>query len=385
MKWKNKGREFDHLGSVMKKVKKIIIFGAGKYGEYAYKTIKENFEIVGFADNSINKQKSKKYNLPIYSPKELMNMNQDFSIIIAMNYIDTKKVMKQLTSYGYKEDKNVFLMDKFIPLFGIYCKDEVYFPSISFLPTTRCNLRCKGCLNFSNYNESKQDRELNDLKKDIDSFFECVDHIKQFHISGGEPLMYSEINELIKYIGSKYRDKIFYFAITTNGTIVPTEECCKLLREYDVEVILDDYTETVNNNKKFNNIKNKLNTNNINYSINKADSWIDLLPNKDSNFERSEKELNDLFERCNVPWQELRNGKIYSCNYSGYAAAAGIIEENKGDYYDLNEFNEFKKKELVEFRLGYNKLGYVELCKKCFGYIGINPNIIKSAEQLTND
>jgi hypothetical protein len=77
----------------------------------------------------------------------------------------------------------------------------------------------------------------------------------------------------------------------------------------------------------------------------------------------------------------LRDGKLYGCNYAGYASVAGLTAETAGDYYDLGTFSGEKKAELVEFRLGFNERGYMEFCKKCAGY-GNNSHPVKAAEQL---
>ena len=87
------------------------------------------------------------------------------------------------------------------------------------------------------------------------------------------------------------------------------------------------------------------------------------------------------FESCHEPWQELREGKLYSCNYASYAAVAGLVEENEEENFKLDTYTKNQMKELMEFRLGYNTKGYVEFCKKCAGFVDINPYIVEPAKQ----
>ena len=95
----------------------------------------------------------------------------------------------------------------------------------------------------------------------------------------------------------------------------------------------------------------------------------------------TEEQLTEHFDNCAQTWQELRDGKLYSCNYDGYATVAGINEQQKEEVFDLRTFTPERKKELVEFRLGYNDKGYTNLCRHCRGFYMDNPVIGKPAAQ----
>ena len=85
---------------------------------------------------------------------------------------------------------------------------------------------------------------------------------------------------------------------------------------------------------------------------------------------------------CNQSCQELRDGKIYSCNYAAYATVAGIAgDEDLEEAYDLRTHTKDKQKELVEFRLGYTTKGYTNFCKKCRGFTTENSVEIEPAIQ----
>jgi hypothetical protein len=51
------------------------------------------------------------------------------------------------------------------------------------------------------------------------------------------------------------------------------------------------------------------------------------------------------------------------------------------EVYDLTEFTVEKKKELVEFRLGYTTKGYTNFCKKCRGFTPKNSEKMEPAAQ----
>lgn len=91
-----------------------------------------------------------------------------------------------------------------------------------------------------------------------------------------------------------------------------------------------------------------------------------------------------IFHRdsCNQSWEELRGGRLYSCNYAAYAMVAGIAgEQDLEETFDLKQVNETNKKELVEFRLGFTQKGYTEFCKKCRGFTPDNSETVPAAVQ----
>ena len=205
-----------------------------------------------------------------------------------------------------------------------------------------------------------------------------------FHISGGEPLLYKYTADLVEYIDKNYRNQIDTLRMVTNGTIVPQDTILSKLSQCGVEITVDDYRDAVPQFQNcFDQLINKLEKYHIKYYINKSDSWIDLAPEKTDYSDWSELQLEMHREKCQQSWQELRDGKLYSCNYAAYATVAGIAgEQDLEEVYDLTKYVPTQKKELVEFRLGYTAKGYTNFCKKCRGFTPENSEQVKSAEQV---
>lgn len=226
-------------------------------------------------------------------------------------------------------------------------------------------------------------REWEQLTKDVDLFFSCVDYIMLFHVSGGEPMLYKHTADLIEYIDKNYGHKIGTLRTVTNGTVVPKEEVLDKLSKCNIEITVDDYREAVPRfNNRFDQLIEKLEEYNIKYYINKAESWIDLAPDTTDYSKLPEEELIQHRDSCSQSWEELRDGKIYSCNYAAYATVAGIAgEQDLEETYNLEKFTLEKKKELVEFRLGYTEKGYTNFCKKCRGFTPENSDEVEPALQ----
>ena len=82
--------------------------------------------------------------------------------------------------------------------------------------TEQCNYNCKYC--FSHNCGSGQLLNIDKWKTIVDN---CIDVLSPigFNIAGGEPLLYKDLSELIKYIKSKG----LYCSIITNGSLLTKE------------------------------------------------------------------------------------------------------------------------------------------------------------------
>lgn len=382
MKWEKPGHEFDHVYEIIKTKRNFYFFGAGDYGKQFLKVIKNEIEIKGFIDNNLQKQNDGYENYPCFSLSSVDIDSGKTGIIITVSQIQRSSVIAQLEAAGYVHNEDFFIIEEFLSIYFVYKYYKVYFSSISFLPSTACNLNCEACLNFNPYASKFYVREWENVVSDIDLFFKCVDRIMLFHVSGGEPMLYKNIADLIEYLDKNYGDRIDTIRTVTNGTIVPEDSVLEKLSKCNFEITVDDYRNAVPQyNNNFDKLLDKLDQYHIKYNINKADEWIDLAPDRTDFTAWTEEQLQKHFEQCCQAWQELRDGKLYSCNYDAYATVAGINEEPKEEIFDLENLGETKKKELVEFRLGYNHKGYANFCKKCMGFSSKNPYKVVPAKQ----
>lgn len=383
MKWKSKGHEYDRVYQKINEKKAFYLFGAGDYGKQFIRIFQSEIQIKGYIDNDTSKQGMEVCNRPCYSLEDI-ELEADEAIIITMSQIARVQPIEQLNKAGYKKNNNYFIIEEFLSVYYVYKKDKVYLSSISFLPSTACNLNCKNCLNFNPFAKKFYVREWDELVRDVDLFFLCVDRIMLFHVSGGEPLIYKYTADLIEYIDKNYGDRIDTLRTVTNGTIVPDEGVLKKLSNCNVEITVDDYREEIPHFKeRFDELIRKFEEYHIKYYINKVNSWIDLAPERTDFSSKNDKWLEKHRESCSQSWQELRDGKLYSCNYAAYATVAGIAgEQDLEEVYDLNTFNNDSKKELIEFRLGYTTKGYTNFCKKCRGFTLDNTELVEVARQV---
>lgn len=398
MKWQNRGHEFDELGAWFQghRVASIYIY---TYGGFAH-TIAQSLTFLQLPIFFIKPKsiKSRVKNEVTAKCKGLEGKTVPLSavlgepdgkiVLIPSGYPDAEDIFSMLEEGGFQRNRNVFLSGEFFstyfPVYCLYVHDVLYFPSISFLCTTVCNLNCEKCLNFKPYSRSVHHRPLEELKADLDRFFSCVDFVKRFHVSGGEPFLYPQLAELITYIGTRYRNQIGDLETVTNCTVMPDENLCRVLREYRVCVECDDYRQLPSAMRKsFAAVQRALDAHGICSRVLSHHTWLDLFPPKEPFHLLEEDELARRFCKCDQPFMELRNGRLYSCNYMGYAITAGLIPDCAEDTYDLDGFVPAveSRRELLEFRCRYTQKGYVEFCKYCNGFPEINPNRAVPAKQ----
>lgn len=387
MKWTRKGHQFDEIGAEFAG-KEIVIYGAGIVGRELFDKIKFLHAVTAFVDRNPSLQVDGLCDLPVISVEELAGREKTSHIVvIAVTGYNGMMVHSQLMHMGYVLGKDCFFYDTFLnhylSIYALYAKGVLYFSSISFLLTTRCNLNCRGCLNFTSLNQHKQHYDPDVLKANADAFFSKVDYVEKFHMSGGEPFLYPHFEEILDYVGSRYGDRIGAIFTATNGTVMPGDGLCEMLKKYHVFVEIDDYRsslpEKLVKNDQMIALFERLG---ICYSDRGASYWIDLCPETQDNSGLSEKELGICYDTCNNPFVSVHNGKLYSCNYDDYAKEAGIVGSNAEDIMALDLDQMVDKKELLEFRHGYTNRGYVEFCKKCAGHEMTNKKHIPVAEQL---
>jgi MoaA/NifB/PqqE/SkfB family radical SAM enzyme len=199
-----------------------------------------------------------------------------------------------------------------------------------------CNLKCKHCyLGCSPSNKSRNFLNLDKIRKTIDAVKQ--EGFEEIYLTGGEPLLHRDINNIIKYC-INFSNVI----ILTNATLI-NDKKARFLRQIEVasdfeiifRVSLDHYKEIKNDEirgkgtfrKTLSGINNLVN-NGFSPIISAVNIW-----NEDENLFRSGFE--ELLTGVNIESSEL-NLKIipavktgsYAINYSSYNDNEFPIAEN---------------------------------------------------------
>ena len=93
-------------------------------------------------------------------------------------------------------------------------KKEAY---LEIILVQHCNLKCRYCVGFHNISKPHI-YEFEDLKKDLEQIKSSQLNLTQVTLSGGEPLLYKKIIDVLYYIKTLYKN--INMDIVTNGKLI---------------------------------------------------------------------------------------------------------------------------------------------------------------------
>ncbi len=359
-----------------------VLFGASKECIQFIRTIDlllgENvLKIKYIVDHNVENQTTLKNINEISSfyhqSKNIEVKRKNIELIHIDNFKITPNTQVIVTTDVYKQKYKEFLEENGVKwtwykniasIWPYKYKNIVHIFQSDVLVTEKCSLNCSHCNMFMPHYEFPIHRELDTIISDIDSYFNIVDYVSVFHLVGGEPFLYPNIENIITHILKNYITKIDKLIITTNGTILPKDTIIQLLKDNDVILSVSDYSDKLEFVKsKITKVLNVYKNNNINHYVRNEIEWYDFgdlrvkknLPTDD---------LIKHFDSCTAPFRGLNDGKFYYCHLNTSAVRTKLFPLSENDYVDINTIS---KEDLLKFDLGYTDLGYITFCDNCNG------------------
>lgn len=259
-------------------------------------------------------------------------------------------------------------------------KQPVTINYVELSITSRCTLCCKDCWHlmphylFNKTGLSKGgDVSLSYCKRTVDNLLKSVDHINNFCILGGEPLLHKDCAQIIEYLTTQ--SKITNVRVITNATISPNQEIINAMKHEKVYIEISDYGDLSRKKEemlaifKANNIKNSL-------RLAVEGGWNDIGQPVANN--RDVSENLKIFSECSVRHcQLILDGKIFICPRSAHGINLGLHKNVKEEYVDLNKGTPWLRKKQIK---KLYELQVVPSCDYCNGSSGPP---IKAAIQLS--
>ncbi len=263
-------------------------------------------------------------------------------------------------------------------------------PKLAFYVTLRCNLRCKLCAVYAPYYEHPYHPTLEFLLKCIDRYFEIVDHVGLFSVSGGEPLLRDDLDSIIDRV-STYDDRIDRFEIITNGSIIPSDSLIRSLKPFGpkLNLLVDDYglDKSVHAQEvtdKFRLIPDaRVTLRDYHSGDMHCGGWVDYGISEKS-IKKDIAAAKALFNKCSYPQKldfctSMVNGKLYSCTQLRRLVELNMIEPDPSEVFDLfegklDENIREKIKELYDVK-------FLSACAYCNGICDDSVRY-KAAEQI---
>ena len=384
MKWTNPGHQLDEQGEAYCKVKRIYLFNTDEGSEeilrfLTWLNVESEFEITILVSKDHLEQGTPgqfcgrpvlSYDADLEEQGILPAMAEE-SVFVLPHCGQTQRHAllcrlgaKYIFFRSHTRNRRDNFIQNFLCIWLMYKHGRLLSHWTNYLVTSRCNLNCRDCLNYNPYIKAPMDVPFEEFKRNFDILFSKFDCLYSLHLTGGEPMLTKRLPEEIRYLAEHYRDRFFDFFVVTNAMVVPSEEVLSAIKGIGGHVNIDDYRPNVKNSR-IDELIGKLEEYSIPYVRNVAEYWFDFRLHSGEITYKSEKELEWHKDDCNSFYHEFAGGKIFSCCWQEYAHRAGLAELDEGN--DCIDISSTPKMEILEFRQGYTKKGYVEMCSYCRG------------------
>lgn len=286
-------------------------------------------------------------------------------------------------------DSQIITLQEFVFFMKKKYQNTLYWDSFCFVPLTNCNLKCNGCIQYSDFMLPNICMNIDAIKEQLDLIFETLE-IREFSVCGGEIFLHKDLENILQYLYEHYRHKFVVLQMFTNATVIPEKTILELMSKLNVRVYISNYHAKEQKIPEFCQALDEYNLEyvlNSNFSASTKDLWMDI---GDPFEEHTEQDLKEKFQACSGRECMFIDGKLFCCNvpFSRESRSIAILPEGN-DYIRLDKFREKTADEqfdlLGAFRFGYIEKGYYEACRYCKGYGSvINQDRISAGVQLEN-
>lgn len=383
MKWEKRAHEYDDIAKkITREENKFYIWGWGIVGKTFYEKFQGSINFIGIIDKNEEKWGEQCDNLSVISP-DRVKLGKNEKIVITTGWVN--EVKNTLENQGYKYREDFFLIDEFSSIYEFYVHDNLHLENVAIVCNEKCTLRCEKCVSLIPYNKHQINYSFDEMCKSSDLLFNWVDSIGILALGGGDVILNPHLSKFIDYLGKKYIRRIGRIELYMNAIILPSTDLIELCKKYNIVIRFTDYSQNVPGVQRISEILELCKNNEICCEHVKFANWVDTGYPQESNGITSDNDLIAHCQKCSpVICSTVIHNKLFYCSPSAMAFASGLFEEDRNDYFDLEDFSQGKRSELLEFYNGYSAIGYPSYCKRCNGLFNTNKNLIEVAVQLRN-
>ena len=295
----------------------------------------------------------------------------------------TREVYDKLKAFGLVRHKNFYHIDEVSSIYMMYKYGKVYVSDLTICITQFCTLKCKHCNSFYPKIKNPRNFDLAFIQKELETYFRWVDEVNILGLVGGDAMSHPRFNEILKWVGDTYYPhKAKHLEIYSNAVVKLSKETLELFKKFNIFYRFTDYSGA-SGKQNIEEITNLLNINGIRYDHVKFTNWYDCGYPQMTNGITSEENLIHFFELCDrKTCHTIFGNQLFFCGNCLNADWIDYCKIQKTDYFDLAKYSESRKKEFIEYNLGYNEKGYMEYCKMCNGSINVNTHKIEVGSQI---
>lgn len=368
-------------------IKEIIPYGFGWEASRCIDKLIKDFSIPFIIDNNPLKEGTEYRGIRILPWDAVKNDISSRKIVVTTRYRQYYKITKSLEAEGYIYGTDFCNIKEFIPEWYWKNRAECCLYTVDMTVSAKCNFKCKNCNMFMPYYKTDSRYSLDELKTNIDQFFKVVDYVCYIGFIGGEPLLFTQLAELIEYVKANYSDKAGNFTIHTNGSIKPSENLVNVIKKYNITVAVSDYGEQSPCRDKMLDTITYLREQGVYTDVRASLEWRDVgFPTNPNHF--SDEEIKHHMKSCSADWRGINDGKFYYCNIAWSAEKAGLATLEPDDYLVMEELAKDiskGKEQLLKLSEGYFDKGYMSFCRKCGGCGVDNTKLVVPGVQIQRE
>lgn len=403
------------------KKKDVVIYGAGTAGEHFYDVLNnKGISPICYLDKSASKIQSLK-GIPVFDPDRITALkNDNWVVIVAVNGIQTSL---EIFSYLQKSKPS-------IPIFnGLHLMRVLNFNEcinkhknkefFNILKCAKCGIDVKKCCLFTSFlkRESKYNfSETGGSKKfdwcgyilgqictlkcecccesiphiknrafvkaivaisDISKLADACEYLERLEFIGGEPFLHPELALIIE--AALLMKKVGYIYIFTNGSVLPNDELCHVLKNPRIIVHISNYSSEwpENTPNMVEDVKIRFDVNGIKYIFLENSNWLDI-----SKFEAnglSSSVLRKEFSKCFINHcHRLYNGILYRCPHQFAGIQMNKLKLIPGQYVNIQSLT---SKDLADALDDFEDIKFLNSCGYCSMPVG--PLQVPAGRQVT--
>lgn len=317
----------------------------------------------------------------VESPTIIASLNKNKHIlVVCMNEVNSIYSMNMLIRQGWKLGTNLFsyrdFIEHFFTLYMFFHDKLLYAQNVTISISKKCTLKCIDCSQKMPYQKGLKDEKLLDIIATVDSFFNLVDFVENIAVTGGEPLLRSDICEILEEI-CKHKEAFGNMRIVTNGTIIPSEYLLDYIKSENITLEVTDYSVGLS---RINEIERLCINKKIPFIRNKHPYWFRMWGRKNEN-PVWQYDMCISASHCDG----LIDGRYTRCLCAYYWSLATNHDDND-DYFQLHNQSESlmnQKEKLFDYMNGLTtKKGYLTACEYCGGLYGVNDEYVDVAKQI---
>jgi hypothetical protein len=242
---------------------------------------------------------------------------------------------------------------------------------LSLAITLKCNLRCVLCSAASPYYRNPTIYSSEILNRSVDEYFNVVDKVVKFALTGGEPLLNNTLPDVILHL-HRHIERIDYLELITNGTLLPSKQLLdSITATQELHVLIDNYGENVST--KSQQLKELLIKKNIVFAERvyygddaHCGGWVDF-----RELSSRKADPKSTFASCAYPnkmgyCHTLVGGKVFPCSATRRCVEQKIIPTDTPDMLDLLD----EKLSVTQKRLWFEEMAErtaLQACAYCDG------------------